>query len=351
MGSVKPVSGEAAFPSSGSAAAMKGTASLPSEGKPPVIIPAGNDPVLSKFQSLFSPSFISASPAASSPGVNIQELYKQAAALLGLPQDTLGFALISAIRYFSLSPDAALLTRLRGDLLASGAASAPKTSREKAAMEAKALSVAAAADKGLCLSPEALEEYASAMDPGVWFSGGGERERQGPPEDGDPPDREETPEGEELEKLYAKTSRTGERGGKEELLSWLNRLPGKNGQGWIVFPFKIKVRGVELRVSVRLLIKECLFRVSGRDAGQDCLIVDIEGSAQNWRFILDRSSEGKSVMDITVYPGQAGDINVLKREAEKFFGGSNIRVRKSDESLSLIEQLHLKALPHINEVV
>jgi hypothetical protein len=55
-------------------------------------------------------------------------------------------------------------------------------------------------------------------------------------------------------------------------------------------------------------------------------------------------------MDITV-PGQAADIKILKREAEKFFGGSKIRVRKSDEAFSLIEQLHLKALPYINEVV
>jgi hypothetical protein len=189
------------------------------------------------------------------------------------------------------------------------------------------------------------------MEPGAWFSGGGEQGRQGSPEDEDPPDREETPGGEELEELYAKANKIGEKGGKKGLLSWLNRLPGGNGQGWIVFPFKIKVRGIELRVSVRLLIKEYLFYTSGRDAGQGCVIVDVEGPAQSWRFILDRSGGGKPVMDITVYPGEAIDIKGLKREAEKFLGRMEIRVQKSDEAPFLFDQLHIKALPYINERV
>jgi hypothetical protein len=348
MGPVKPVSGEAALPPAGPAITAKATVPLSPGTKPPLTTAAGNVPVLPRIQELSSPSI---EPSLSFPGANIQELYKQTAVCLGLPQDTLSFVLISAIRYFSLSPDAALLTRLRGELLASGAASAPKTGREKAAMEAKALALAAAEDKGLRLSPEALEEYAAAMEPGAWFSGGGGHGRQGSPKEEDLPDRAETPDGEELEKLYAKAGGIGEKSGKEGLLSWLNRLSGENGQGWVVFPFKIKVKGIELRVSVRLLIQEHLFCASGRAAGQGCLIVDVEGSAGNWRFILDRSGEGKSVMDIMVHPGQAADITILKREAEKFFDGSKIRVRKSDEVFSLIEQLHLKALPCINEVV
>jgi hypothetical protein len=348
MGPVKPVSGEAALPPAGPAVAAKGAVPVPAGTKPPLTIADGNVPVPPKAQVFSSPSIL---PPLSSPNVNIQELYKQTAILLGLPQDTLSFVLLSAIRYFSLSPDAALLTRLRGELLASGAASAPKTGREKAAMEAKTLALAAAEDKGLRLSPEALEEYAAAMEPGAWFSGGRGRKRQGSPEEEDPPDREKTPDREELEKLYAKAGGTGEKGGKEGLLSWLNRLPGGNGQGWVVFPFKIKVGGVELRVSVRLLIKERLFRAFERDAGQGCLIVDIEGPAGNWRFILDRSGDGKFVMDITVYPEQTADIKSLKREAEKFFGTTGIGVHKSDEGPFLIEHLHLKALPYINETV
>jgi hypothetical protein len=346
MGPVKPVSGEAALPP---AAAAKGEVPVPAGTKPPLTIAAGNVPVPLRIQDFPSPSIL---PSLSFPGANIQELYKQTAVLLGLPQDTLSFVLLSAIRYFSLSPDAALLTRLRGELLASGAASAPKTGREKAAMEAKALALAAAEDKGLRLSPEALEEYAAAMEPDAWFSGGEGRERRrSPPEKEDPPDREKTPDPEELEKLYAAAGGTGKKGGKEGLLSWLNRLPGGNGQSWIVFPFKIKVGGVELRVSVRLLIKEHLLCASGRDAVQGCLIVDIEGSAGNWRFILDRSGDGKSAMDITVYPGQTADTKSLKREAEKFFGITGIGVGKSDEAPFLIEQLHLKDLPYINETV
>jgi hypothetical protein len=284
------------------------------------------------------------------PGLKTQELYKQTAALLGLPQDTLSFVLVSAIRYFSLAPDVALLSRLRGNLLASGAASAPKTGREKAALEAKALAAAAAADKGLLLSPGALEEYAAAMEPEAWFAGGGGRERQGPPEDEDPADREETPDGEELEELYAKANEAGKEGGKEGLLSWLNRFPGRNGQGWAVFPFKIKIRGVELKVSVRLLIKGHPFFASRKDAGQGSLIVDIEGPVQYRRFILERSN-GKSVMDIIAYPGQGGDIKVLEKEAKKIFDGAEVRVRKSDEAPFLADQLYKEALPSVNEKV
>jgi hypothetical protein len=291
-------------------------------------------------------------PSLPLPGTKAQELYKQTAALLGLPQDTLSFVLISVVRYFSLPPDAALLSRLRGTLLAGGAASSPKTGREKASLEAKALAAAAAEDKGLSLGPEALEEYA-AMESGggsgggAWFSG------RGQPEDEDPSGREETPDGEELAKRCARANGAGQKGGKEGLLSWLNRLPGRNGQGWAVFPFKIKVRGIELRVSVRLLIKEHPFYASGKETGQGSVIVDIEGPAQNWRFILEKSG-GKSVMDITLYPGysgQPGDIKALEKEAGKFFSGMEIRVRRSDEVPSLTEQWHQEALPSVNEEV
>jgi hypothetical protein len=341
MGPVKPVSAEAAFPQPEPAAAVKGAAPLSAgegkPGKPPLIIPVAADPVPPKAQ--VPPSPFGAPPSFS--GAPAQELHKQTAALLGLPQDTLSFVLISAIRCFSLAPNAALLGRLRGELLAAGAASAPKTGREKAALEAKALAAAAAEDKGLRLSAAALEEYAAAMEPG--FSGGG---GQGPPEQEDPPEQEKPPEEEELATLYARANRDGEEG----LLSWLNRIPGRNGQRWAVFPFKIKVGSVELKVSVRLLIKGDSFFVPGKDAGRGCVIVDIEGPAQNWRFILDRSG-GKSVMDITVYPGEEADIKALEKEAGKFFGAAEIRVHKRDESPLLTGQIPSEALPSINEKV
>jgi hypothetical protein len=343
MGPVKPVSGETALPPF-KPAIVKGAAPVPAGAKPSLTVPAGNDPVLPKPQGF---PFPVAAPIQSSPfpGLKARELYTHTAALLGLPQDTLSLALISAVRYFSLSPDAALLSRLRGNLLASGAASAPKTGREKAALEAKALAAAAAADKGLYLSPQALEEY--VMDD-AWFSGGGGRE--GRPEKEDVPDREETPEGEELEEWYVKANRSQEKGGGEGLLSWLNRLPGRDGQRWAVFPFKIKVKGVELKVFVRLLIKGHPAFASGRDAGQGSLIVDIEGPAQNRRFILEKRC-GKSLLDITVYPAQAGDVKAIEKEAEKFFSGMEIRVYQSDEAPSLTDQLYQEALPSINEEV
>ncbi|MDR1863217.1 MAG: hypothetical protein LBQ67_04765 [Treponema sp.] len=342
MGPVKPAPGEAALPPLKPAAA-KGAAS---PGPKPLLTgPAGDVPVPPKANVFHAPSFGS---SLFSPGLKVQELYKQSAALLGLPQDTLSFTLISAIRYFSLSPDTALLSRLRGELLASGAASAPKNSRDKAALEAKALAAAAAADKGLRLSPEALEEYAAAMEPGAWFSGGGGR--QGQPEDGKP-SREATPDGEELEELCLKGIR--KKDGEEGLLAWLNRLPGRDGQGWAVFPFKIKVGGIELKVSVRLLIKKHPLFVPGESGGQGRLIVDIQGAARGWRFILDRSGGGKSVLDITVYPGQERDIKALEKEAEKFFGGpgTEIRVRKSDEAPFLADQRYQEVLLSVNEEV
>jgi hypothetical protein len=182
----------------------------------------------------------------------------------------------------------------------------------------------------------------------AWVSGGGGRE--GRPDEEDAPDREETPDGEELEKLYLNANRSREKGGEEGPLPWLNRLPGRNGHGWAVFPFKIKVKGVELRVFVRLLIKGHPFFASPKDTGQGSLIVDIEGPAQNRRFILERTG-GKSVMDITVYPGEERDIKALEKEAERFFDGMEIRVRQSGEAPSFIDQWDQEALPSVNEEV
>jgi hypothetical protein len=285
-----------------------------------------------------------------------QDLYKQAVAVLGLPQDTLTLTLVDVLRYFSLSPDAALITRLRRELLAAGSASAPKTGREKAALEAKALAAAAAADKGLRLSPEALEEYAAATEPGAWFSGGHSRGRDKDNPKDNPDDWEEVPNGEELEDLYATAGGDGE---KEDLLSYLNRIPGKSGRHWIVFPFKLKVKGIELSVSVRLLIKGSVFFTPGSRAPTipAHLIVDIEGPQKRWRFILDKAGDGMSVMDILVGSACEGNLAQLKKEAERSFSGPGMEVRLREEDFapgkgsSLFDPWRQEALYSVNKEV
>jgi len=275
--------------------------------------------------------------------ISARELFIKAAANLGFPKDALSVALLAFARYFSISLTPALMKTLRREILASGKLSSPENPAEKAAMEADVLSALIADDKGVILSPEALEHYARFMS----FP---EEKATLPDKEWDH-DREECPSAEELRILIE------EQGQNDDTLSFLNNLPGKNGQRWLVFPFIISVRGIEFRVFLRLLKKE---PVSSGEDGQ--LVVDISGPKRQWRCFLKKAGE-KFLADLLVYPRQRPEaLKKLQKEAEQilgegrglfgsFKGFDEILLRNGEEASSWAEDLCSESLPYIDEEI
>jgi len=272
-----------------------------------------------------------------------KELFIKTAANLGFPKDALSVALLAFARYFSISLTPALMKTLRREILASGKLSSPESPTEKAALEAEALSALIADDKGVILSPEALEHYAR------FLSFPDEKTIQ-PDKEGDQ-DREECPSAEELRIMIE------EQGQNDDTLSFLNNLPGKNGQRWLVFPFDIRLKGIEFRVFLRLLKRE---PVSSGEDGH--LIVDILGPKRQWRCFLKKAGE-KYLADLLVYPGQHPRVlKKLQKEAEQilgegrglfgsFKGFDEILLRNGEEAPSWAEDLCAESLPSIDEEI
>jgi len=171
------------------------------------------------------------------------------------------------------------------------------------------------------------------------------------PDDKRDQDREECPSAEELRILIE------EQGQNDDTLSFLNNLPGKNGQRWLVFPFNVKVKGIELKVFIRLLRKE-----PASSGDNEEIIVDISSPKRQWRCFLIKADE-KFLADIRVYPQQSpGSLKLLQKEAEKmlekakglfgdFNGFGEVLVRNGEETPSWAEDLCTESLPYIDEEI
>jgi len=275
--------------------------------------------------------------------ISAKALFFKTAANLGFPKDALSIALLAFARYFSISLSPALMGTLRREILARGKVSSPETPAEKAALEADALSALIADDKGVTLSSHALEHYArflSFPDKNI-IQPDEKRDRN----------KEECPSAEELRILIE------EQGQNDDTLSFLNDLPGKNGQRWLVFPFNIRVRGIEFQVFLRLLKKG---PVSSGEAGQ--LIVDISGPKRQWRCFLKKTGE-KFLADLRIYPRQSpGALKKLQKEAEQILGNGRglfgsfkgfdeILLQNGEEAPSWTEDLCSESLPYIYEEI
>jgi hypothetical protein len=282
-------------------------------------------------------------PAPTGKTISARELFAKTAANMGFPKDALSITLIAFARYFSISLNPVLLKTLRREILTSGKSSSPETPAEKAALEADALSVLIANDKGVILSPEAFEHYARFLT----FP----EENTIQPDDGGDQDREECPTADELRILIE------EQGQNDDTLSFLNNLPGKNGQRWLVFPFSVKVKGIELKVFIRLLRKNTASSENNQE-----IIVDISGPKRKWQCILIKADE-KFLADIRVYPQQRpGALKLLQKEAKKmlekaeglfgdFKGFDEVLVQNREETPSWAEDLCTESLPSIDEEI
>jgi hypothetical protein len=295
-------------------------------------------------------------------------VFKQSAVVLGLPQDTLSFTLIALTRLFSLPMDSGFLTGLRREVVAAGTSS-PKNSAEKTKTEALALAAASAAAKGTGLSPEALDEYAAALSPGYQFDGHQDADSQNNGNGSGNQQDDESGEGKsgatglidagEIQRRFEEFMESGE---KDGLLSYLNQIPAKDGRRWVVWPFKISIEGVDLRVFIRILKKEGPL--------PDRLIADVfrgeprptnlrfEASAgvprplRRWRFIVDEAGREGLKAEISVFPGlPPGELKVLQKEAERAFAGlcGEVRVLNGGDESSPGIFFPDEVLPSVNE--
>jgi len=211
---------------------------------------------------------------------------------VGLSADKLSASVVAFARYFSLPLKPELLAAIRRQALVSPAlktqsspqpSHTPQSDLAKGAVQAEAqteaktavktvgereagrrdalsLAATAAESKGVKLDAGGLEAYAAAIDPDrrERDSGGqGERER-----------RDENPD--EAEKDGSRNAPAGDKAPlsgsglretvcefaeEDPLLAVLNRLPGKDGRRWIVFPFTYSDCGREFSVSMRVLLE------------------------------------------------------------------------------------------------
>ncbi|MCL2179811.1 MAG: hypothetical protein FWB83_01660 [Treponema sp.] len=165
-----------------------------------------------------------------------------------------------------------------------------KTAFEKA-REAVLLSVAAAESKGVELNQKALDHYTEAVDP---RQNSDQRRQKDHNDHGEKTNKK-------LEKISADNLKktAGDFLEKDLLLNILNKLPGKNGQRWIVIPFDFSDDGIEYRVSMRILLEN-----DERAAGMalDIYTVDKDQGldANNRRLFVFESADNR-LMRLTVY--------------------------------------------------
>jgi len=220
------------------------------------------------------------------------------AAAAGLPQDKLSASIVTFARFFSLPLKPEMLSAIRrqsfppqnappsaSQQISAASPEAKDTSGSMAAKmrEALSLSAAAAESKGVELAPKALEAYAQAVDPELQKrQNSGEQKKRRRDKDQNEKLKTTPITAPALEKTVLQSVQNN------PLLTILNKLPGKNGQRWIVLPFDFPQDDPEYRVSMRILLDE---QTSNRAA---CMALDIAENAdtgRRWMFMLESANE------------------------------------------------------------
>ena len=235
---------------------------------------------------------LTAKPTApvSAPPVAVSRSVSSLIAAAGLPADRLSASIISFARFFSLPLKPELMAEIRRQAFTQPSAAANNT--PEAADNTRtlfSLAAAAAESKGVELSPKGLEAFAQAIDPErnpAPPASAEELERQNP-EEHDPGDRqhrdknrEQTGEPEKSGSITAGSLKETAYKYMENnpLFAILNRMPGKNGQRWIVFPFDFSENDRTFKVSLRVLL----------DTLNDNMVLDIvENGETRWFFVIN----------------------------------------------------------------
>jgi hypothetical protein len=227
--------------------------------------------------------------------------------------------------------------------------------------ETLSLAAAAAESKGVELRPKGLEWFAEAIDPDWWQHDPDERDR-----------RDRRHKKHEQENVPLKTRPLSASGLKEMVmeslekyspetpdsleaaLAILNKLPGKNGQRWMVFPFSFVESGREFRISLRILLegdKKPPNNVA-------CMAMDIAESERRWLFVMN-PAKGKMVSAVgrlSVYlqpelPSQSLEAFIGQLAQAMEIPSGHISVKKWTETFPCEAGCEDDLLRSINEAV
>jgi len=293
------------------------------------------------------------------------------AAAAGLPNDKLSASIVAFARFFSLPLKPQTLTAIRRRSFSPQGTPAPASQQTSATTEdasataaktreALSLSAAAAESKGVELSSKALQTYAEAVDP-EWRKNqdeSGQKKQQRKKDQNEKDSNKTIPiSASSLEKIALQSARIN------PLLDILNRLPGKNGQRWIVLPFDFPQDESELKVSMRILLDEM---TPDRAV---CMALDIAENANDgrrWSFMmepqpslkgegspLDYANEKPFSLTCCFRPGIAPNAQSrLKRELSSLLEIPPERVHvKNADGFFPCETERSKQFPSIDEAV
>jgi len=282
-----------------------------------------------KTQSAATTPKPSVSSSSNTPRSALPRVGTSLSAALGLPQDKLSSSIISFAKFFSLPLKPQLLTNLRRYALAPPSQTANQFSAASSANAAKpalanatasfatektrqalSLSAAAAESKSVELTPKGLESYAMSVDPDSRRQDDDRQRRRRNRE------QDEQEEKKSLKTEAVKKSQHGEisppqltadnlkkmffeNEKQNPLLEILNRLPCKNGQRWIAFPFDFEEGDKNYNVSMRVLLDD--EHSSNRAV---CMALDILESAKaapdrRWLFVTESAND--KPMRVSVY--------------------------------------------------
>jgi hypothetical protein len=335
-----------------------------------------------------------AAPALDRPGSSIT-----AAARSELPRDRFTASILSFARFFSLSLDHDLVAKIRRLVLRAEKSKEtgpeqfdsrlinPQSGAEKRASgkaapanmspapgfqsfrEALSLAALAAEHKGVELSPQALAEYAAALDPaenadpgekGQGSRGGGRNGQQSGDEQNDDNDSWGSPAGLKL--------KISEEVKKSPLLELLNSIPGKDGRRWIALPFSFSSKGILYRVSMRILLRPRGSKITAEHLALDIVRFDrAENSAEaspvpqdsagdkikNRRLFIV-SGENPARLDLRLKPfPEKKMLHFFSRELSELLKipREQIFIKKFEDSFDFMADNRINILPSVNKEV
>jgi hypothetical protein len=244
-----------------------------------------------------------------------------------LPADNLSAAIISFARFFFLPLKPQLLADIRQQAMQNF--SADKTFNDAKARQALSLAAAAAESKSVELHPKSLESYARDIDP-EWEA----HQNSGRDSHSDSEHKRRNKKNNEQTEFLKTEAITAESLKKmafknlenNQLLEILNRLPGKNGQRWIVLPFDFTENDKKYYVSMRILLDQTHHAA--------CMALDIniknnlqktDDTEQRWLFVIYNQPKTLNIYLHTELPKKAHlqlikDLSaVLKIPSERIF--------------------------------
>jgi hypothetical protein len=105
----------------------------------------------------------------------------------------------------------------------------------------------------------------------------------------------------------------------------MNRLPGKNGRRWMVFPFSLEDQGRSFAVTLRILLmpegSAAGFPLGSLDFRAERMALEISGEDRRWLFIIENPPKGKLGITGSIWPGDSPSEGGLLRRMEKELAG------------------------------